>query len=137
MGLIVIDAGVLIGFLDGGDAHHASAHRALAGALERGDTVAMPASALAETLVGPSRRGPHAVSAVHNLVASLPIVIVALDETIAVTAADLRARHPSLKLPDSLVIATASARRADILVTTDRRWPTRVKLGLRASIVNL
>jgi predicted nucleic acid-binding protein len=56
MGLTVLDAGVLIGFLDGRDAHHAGAHRLLTASLAANDTLALPASALAEVLVGPSRR---------------------------------------------------------------------------------
>jgi predicted nucleic acid-binding protein len=60
--------------------------------------------------------------------------IVGLDAEIATAAARLRARHRSLRLPDALVIATASVRRADRLVTTDRRWPTTEALGPTATI---
>jgi hypothetical protein len=35
----------------------------------------------------------------------------------------LRAEHNSLRLPDALVIATALAVEANVLLTTDRRWP--------------
>ena len=55
----------------------------------------------------------------------------------AVTAAALRARHRSLKLPDALVIATAIHLDADHLVTTDRRWPSRSRLGLRGRITEI
>jgi predicted nucleic acid-binding protein len=57
MGLIHLDAGVVIGLLDTTDAHHESATDALAGAIRSGDRMAMAASAFAECLVGPSRRG--------------------------------------------------------------------------------
>ncbi len=137
MGLTVLDAGVLIGFLDASDAHHAAARQALTDARNRGDRIVMPASALAETLVGPARRGASAVAAVQNLVARLPIEIAPLDEVVAVAAAQLRARHRALKLPDALVIATASTLGADTLVTTDRRWPPHAKLGVDARIVQL
>jgi predicted nucleic acid-binding protein len=137
MGLTVFDAGVLIGFLDASDAHHAATRQALTDARDRGDRIVMPASALAEALVGPARRGASAIAAVQNLVARLPIEIAPLDETVAVAAAQLRARHAALKLPDALVIATASTLGADTLVTTDRRWPSRTRLGLTGRIVHV
>ena len=130
MGLIHLDAGVLIGFLDADDAHHDGARRILDAAGERRDHVAMAASAVAECLVGPARRGDEAVATVRAFLARLPIEVLALDEEVAVAAATLRARHRTLKLPDALVIATAQLHGADRLITTDRRWPTARKLGI-------
>ena len=124
MGLIHLDAGVIIGLLDGEDAHHEAARRALDHALRSGDRLAMAASALAECLFGPSRRGEPEVQVVRDLVARLPVSIEALDADSAGTAARLRARHTSLRLPDALVLATAIDAPADALVTTDRRWPS-------------
>jgi predicted nucleic acid-binding protein len=132
--LIHLDAGVLIGFLDAGDMHHAAAHGVIADALDGGDVLAMAASALAECLVAPARRGDDAVALVHDLCRRLPIEIVPLDADIATAAARVRARHRLLRLPDALVIATASVCRADRLVTTDRRWPEASTLGLRAEL---
>lgn len=137
MGLTVLDAGVLIGFLDAKDAHHRAADRAMADALGRHDRIVLPASAFAEVLVGPSRRGARAMAATRGLVERLPIEIAPLDEPIARAAAALRAGRRSLKLPDALVIATAHVIDADLLVTTDRGWPTCAELGLRGSILEL
>jgi predicted nucleic acid-binding protein len=138
MGLTLLDAGVLIGFLDASDAHHDAAYREIRGALERGDRVAIPASAFAEALVGPSRRGKEAVEGVQEFVERVPIEVAQLDADTAVIAADLRARHGSrLRLPDALVIATAHDLDADVLVTGDRNWPTRRALRLRARLVLL
>jgi predicted nucleic acid-binding protein len=123
MGLTHLDAGVLIGFLDRHDAHHRAAHQALAAARDRRDRLAMAASALAECLVAPARSGDTAVAAIRDVVRRLAIDVVPLDEEIAVAAARLRAEHPSLKLPDALVLATAALHGADRLVTTDRGWP--------------
>lgn len=134
MGLTVLDAGVLIGFLDANDAHHATAHAALGEARSRNDRLVLPASAFAEILVGPSRKGVAAVTAVRDLVDRVPIHIEPLGAEIAVAAAAIRARHRSLKLPDALVIATAGHLDADHLITTDRAWPSRSTLTLRASI---
>ena len=137
MGLTVLDAGVIIGFLDDTDAHHDAAYAALSQAHDRNDRLVLPASAYADVLVGPSRRGPDAVAAVQGLVARVPIEIEPLCADIAVTAAELRARHRSLKLPDALVIATASHLDAEHLVTTDRGWPSRAKLKLATAITEL
>lgn len=137
MGLTVLDAGVIIGFLDANDAHHVEAHAALGATRGRNDRVVLPASALAEILVGPSRRGVTAVAAVRDLLDRVPIDVAPLDMEIAVAAAGIRARHRSLKLPDALVIATASHLDADHLITTDRGWPSRSKLRLRAAITKI
>lgn len=132
--MTVLDAGVIIGFLDSSDPHHEKAHRAIGDALDRGDRLAMPASVFAEILVGPSRRGRTAVAEVRAFVARVPIGIEPLDEEIAVAAAEIRSRHRALKLPDALVIATAGHLRADHLITTDRGWPSRSKLRLTTSV---
>ena len=95
MGLIHLDAGVIIGLLDAADAHHESATEALAGAIRSGNRVAMAASAFAECLVGPSRRGRGAVETVNELFARLPIEVVDLDADIARVAASIRAKHTS------------------------------------------
>lgn len=137
MGLTVLDAGVIIGYLDDNDGHHEAAHEALRDARDRNDRLVLPASAFAEVLVGPSSDGSKAVAVVRELVKRVPIHIEPLDTEVAVAAADLRARHRSLKLPDALVIATARHLDADHLVTTDRNWPTRTKLKLRTIITEI
>lgn len=134
MGLTVLDAGVIIGFLDGNDAHHPAALQAMRDARDRTDRLVIPASAFAEMLVGPSRKGAKAVASVRALVQRVPLDVHPLDENIALAAAALRAHHGSLKLPDALVIATADHLNADHLVTTDRRWPHRSKLKISATI---
>ncbi len=137
MALIHLDAGVLIGLLDADDAHHLAARTAIADAIDRADRLAMAASALAECLVAPARRGEQAIALVHGLRQRLPIEIVALDAELATAAARLRAKHRSLRLPDALVIATASVHAADALVTTDHRWPTAKALRLLTTIETL
>ncbi len=137
MGLIHLDAGVIIGFLDANDAHHQASRAALADALQHGDRVAFAASALAECLVGPARRGEQAVNSVRDLVDRLPISIVALDVEIATVAAKLRAAHRAVRLPDALVIATAIHEAADRLITTDRKWPTARALRYKGVITRL
>lgn len=136
MGLTHLDAGVVIGLLDADDAHHAAATDAFARAQHLGDRLGIAASAYAECLVGPAKRG-RAVDVVEQLVDRLPIEVIPLDRDIARMAATLRAHHRALRLPDALVIATAGVRRADTLVTTDRDWPSSKALKLELKIVQL
>jgi predicted nucleic acid-binding protein len=58
--LIVLDASVLIALLDPNDALHTAARAAPA--RHAGDDLKLPASAYAETLVGPARRGQVAAA---------------------------------------------------------------------------
>lgn len=137
MGLIHLDAGVVIGFLDANDAHHAASRAVLAEAISEGHVLAMTMSAYAECLVGPARRGDDAVRLVRDLVERLPISLAPLDEDTALHAASLRAAHRSLRLPDALVVAAAERAGADVLVTTDRRWPTAKALRVKVEIRRL
>lgn len=124
MGLTVLDAGVVIALLDGADAHHAAAVAAVSAARDRGDVLVLPASAYAECLVSPYRRGPDAVAVVDQFLDALPARVEPADRSIAGTAAALRAAHgTSLRLPDALVVATAIVRSADRILTTDAGWP--------------
>jgi predicted nucleic acid-binding protein len=135
VGLVVLDAGVLIGYRDPTDAYHAAARVAFASARDRSDSLALPASALAECLVFPIRRGDEEVARFQQLLADFPIEVVSLDARIAEATARLRARFaPGLRLPDAMVIATAQVLDADRLLTTDHRWPTRTALGLRGEL---
>ena len=124
MGLTVLDAGVVIAVLDGGDAHHAASVRVLREARDRGDGLVLPASAYAECLVSPSRSGPAAIATVDRFLDALPARVEPASRAIAAAAAALRAAHgPALRLPDALVVATAMVLDADRVVTTDSRWP--------------
>ncbi len=134
MGLTVLDAGVVIAVLDGNDAHHASAVEALGVARDRGDTLVLPASAYAECLVAPHRRGSEAIVVADRFLDSLPVHIEAASRAIGAAAARLRARHgPALRLPDALVVATALVLEADRVVTTDGRWP---KVGVTVEVLS-
>ena len=117
MALVVLDAGVVIAALDASDGNHAAAVAALREHAR--DDVRIPASALAEALVSPSRRG--VVDEVREVIASLGLSVVPLDEDIAVLASALRARRRTVRLPDALVAATGAALAADAILTTDRR----------------
>ena len=137
MGLTVIDAGVLIGFLDERDAHHEASIRELETARVRGD-ITIPASALAESMVAPARNGEPSLEAVREFVDRLPVFVADLDAEVAIIAAQVRARHGQrLKLPDALVVATAINLEADFLVTSDRGWPSSATIGFDGIIVTI
>lgn len=124
MALTILDAGVVIAILDGSDVHHDAATSAVATAMARGDDLVLPASAYAEVLVAPHRRGADAVATVEAFLDALPAVVAPATRTVAARAAELRARHGGrIRLPDALVIATALALGAERVITTDARWP--------------
>jgi len=137
MGLTVIDAGVLIGFLDESDAHHEASTRELESARRPGE-IAIPASALAESMVAPARKGDPSLEAVREFIDRLPVFVAELNAELAIIAAQVRARHgQKLKLPDALVVATAINLEADVLVTSDRGWPSGATLGFEGVIVTI
>jgi predicted nucleic acid-binding protein len=124
VGLTVLDAGVVVAVLDADDAHHHAAREALRHALDHGEQLVLPASAYAETMVGPQRGGRDAATTVDAFIDSLPATVEPATRGIARAAAALRARHGrSLRLPDALVLATAEVLGADRVLTTDAGWP--------------
>jgi predicted nucleic acid-binding protein len=116
--LIVLDASVLIALLDPNDALHTAARAALV--RHAGDDLKLPASAYAESLVGPARQGRLAEA--KQAIDALLLDIVPITGQVAEQAAELRARHPSLRLPDALVVATGSVLGAAVVLTGDARW---------------
>jgi predicted nucleic acid-binding protein len=120
MGLIVLDAGVVIALLERRDVHHKASRSAVMAARVRGDHFVLPASTYSEIMVGPSRQGPSAVAEVDGIVDALPSAVVSIDRAIALSAARLRALHGrALRLPDALVLATAEVLEAERVMTTD------------------
>jgi predicted nucleic acid-binding protein len=133
VGLIILDAGVIIGVLDADDAHHEAARRAVASLVEAGDAIAVPASVYAEVLVSPSGVGVAAVRRVDAFLDDLAVDVEPATRQLAKRAAELRARHGRrLRLPDALVLATAVLLRADQVLTTDGGWPD---AGVRVVVV--
>jgi predicted nucleic acid-binding protein len=116
--LIVVDASVLIALLDPGDVHHTAAAAALT--RHAGDDLKLPASAYSESLVGPARRGD--LRSAKHAIASLLMDVVPITDRITERAAELRARHSKLRLPDALVVATGSTLNADMVLTCDAGW---------------
>jgi predicted nucleic acid-binding protein len=129
MAVTVLDASVVIAFLDANDAHHSAAIDAIGNAGRQ--ALVLPASAYAETLVDPWRAGSEAITLVKRFLAELGVRIEPLTAEIAERAARLRSMHRGLRLPDALVLATADVLDATVL-TADRAWP---RISRRARLV--
>lgn len=118
MGALALDASVVIGLLEAGDAHHARAVRELRRSGERQDRLLLAASAYAEALVGPTKQGCEAI--VDGFIRDSRTEVVAIDREIARCAARLRAKHRSLRLGDALVLACAELSGAELLTFDER-----------------
>ncbi len=117
MGAVAIDADVLIGFLDPSDAHHDRAVSELRPRITDGDRLVISASVYAEVLVRPLLAGTDAT--VDDFLDSVRAEVVPVDRSIARQAAQLRARHNTLRLPDAFSLATALISGVELLTLDD------------------
>lgn len=118
MAPVVLDADVLIAFLDASDAQHETAIDALRPRLAGGQRILIAASVYAGILVRPLQRGRD--DAVDAFIDAIGATVVPIDRVIARHAAQLRGAHGALRLPDAMSLATALVAGADF-VTLDRR----------------
>jgi predicted nucleic acid-binding protein len=115
---LILDASVVIGLLDTADPHHSRAVDDVEAADLEGHQLVLPASAHSETLVAFARA--RRLDEARRAIAAMGITVVPLTDTIAERAAELRARHERLRLPDAIVLATAQ--RLEVrLLSYDRR----------------
>lgn len=112
---MVLDASVLIGFLDASDAHHRTAYELLAS--DDADDPVIHPLILAEILVSASRQGSGSQLAADVAAAGIRIDLPDADQPVRL--AHLRATT-SLRLPDCCVLELASFHGAS-LATFDRR----------------
>jgi predicted nucleic acid-binding protein len=110
---LILDASVLIGLLDAADAHHSDAVEDTDAADQAGRELLVPASAYSETLVAFARA--NRVSDAREAVAAMGITVAPLTAPMAEVAAELRARHDRLRLPDAIVLACARELRGQLL----------------------
>ncbi len=130
MALTVLDASLIIAFRDPADAHHKAAVAAFRA--HQADELVLPASAYAESLVGPTRRGPAAVVSFEQFVADFALRIEPLSREIARQAAALRSQHRQLRLPDALILATRDVLDAAVVLTADAAWG---KISARVQVI--
>ncbi len=115
---MILDASVLIGLLDTADAHHSRAVTDVEAADLAGHTLVAPASAYSEALVAFARAGRLADA--RDAIAAMGISVAPLTAAMAERAAELRADHNRLRLPDAIVLACARELAAALLTYDDR-----------------
>ena len=108
----------MIAFLDASDDRHQRAIDVLRPRLASGDRLLLAASVYAEILVHRSK--PAVDKAIDEFLTAIGAEVIAIDRDIARRAAELRASHSSLRLPDALSSTTALATGANLL-TLDQR----------------
>lgn len=118
MARVALDADLLIAFLDPGDAQHERAIEELRPRLAAGDELLIGATVYAEVIVRPLQQGSAAT--VDGFLDAAGVRLVVADRAIARRAAELRAEHASLRLPDAMSLATALVGDADLL-TLDKK----------------
>ena len=117
MGTLILDATVLIGLLDTADAHHSQAIDDVEAADLAGERLLAPASAYSEALVSFARA--RRTSDARDAIAAMGISVAPMTSPIAERAAELRAAHDRLRLPDAIVLATARHLQARLLTYDD------------------
>jgi predicted nucleic acid-binding protein len=122
VGTVVLDTSVVLALFDPTDSLHAPATRAARRNRDAGDRFLLPATVLAEVLVGAARRGEAEVEVLRRVATSAFGAPYPVDEAVAVAAALRRAGRSSLRLRDALVLATADVTAADVILTGDKRW---------------
>src|ERR1700722_9175416 len=101
----LLDADVLIGALDGDDAHHGRARELFTRWRKDKDVCAMSVVNLTEVLIAPSADVAR-LAVAREAIAALGVTAHQPNEAIGVEAARLRRRHP-ISLPDAYCLATA------------------------------
>ncbi len=130
MGALILDASVLIGLLDTANAHHASAIDDTEAADLAGQQLLVPASAYSEALVAFARA--ERVGEAREAIAAMGIAVTPLTAAVGEQAAELRARHERLRLPDAIVLATARVLGGELLSYDRRLMQLAHKHGERA-----
>jgi predicted nucleic acid-binding protein len=126
-GVIVLDASVLIAYLDAEDAQHQQAESLLEREID--DEFAVNPLTLAEVLVGPSRSGR--LDATRSALRDLEVVEQPFPADTAVRLARLRT-DTGLRMPDCCVLLAAQDATARVAAFDDRLVRAAEELGLVA-----
>jgi predicted nucleic acid-binding protein len=118
VGALILDASVLIGLLDRADVHHQQAVDDVDAADTADRDLITPASAYSEALVAFARSGRLADA--RDAISGMGIGIAPLTARTAERAAELRARHQRLRLPDAVVLACARELSGELLTYDER-----------------
>ncbi len=116
--LIVLDASVVIAALARDDVHHRAAVAGINSTAN--DDLVLASTTRTEVLIHPARVGGSALANARALLdgcATVPVTGAVADD-----AALLKARHPTLRVPDAITLVVAEQIEADAVWTFDRRW---------------
>lgn len=127
--MIVLDASVLIGYLDAGDAHHDRATTLLTAVIE--DDFAVNLLTLAEILVVPTRTGQRDI--VLAMLTDLAVETLQFSQGSAVKLAQLRA-ETGLKMPDCCVLLSALDQKARLASFDD--WLVKAALARGVAVAD-
>lgn len=128
--MIVLDAGVLVAYLNSNDSHHARARDFL---IEHADdSFSVAAMTLAETLVHPVRTN-NVLSAMESLMA-LEFDVEDMREKDALPLARLR-ETTRLRMPDAVVVHTAVAFDGSVATTDARLARAAEQMGVAAHLL--
>jgi len=122
---IYLDSNVFIGAFESVGAHSDHAWWILK-AMEDGEITGITSEiTLAEILVKPLEKGATDLAAGYEqmIISSDALEVFPVSRQVLVSAAGVRARRSSVKLPDAIHIATARAASCTFFVTDDRRFP--------------
>lgn len=97
--------------------------------LERGDELLTSALTVGEILVQPARLGREDLRRIYEQRIAQAAMIVPFDLAAARAYADIRS-DASIKAPDAIQLACASAAEADLFITNDDRLSGRVVRGI-------
>lgn len=128
---VVLDSDAVIGFLDRNDTLHDAADATIRNLVGR-ERLLVSVVTYAEVLTG-ARLGHHDEHQVRGFFRDLISDVLPVDVEVADTAADLRSRRKSLRMPDAMILATAETQPEVSLVVTGDLQVTKVA-GLRCKV---
>ena len=136
---VLVDTSVVLAYLAGGEPASSDAEDLFDGLVATGRNPALlSAVTVGEILVRPFRAGPAAVAIAEGFLRHFADMrIISVDFEVAREAAQIRA-STNLPMPDTLIVASARIAGADVVVTGDRSWRTRIdELALGLGILEL
>lgn len=136
---MLIDTSVVLAYLAGGEPASKEAEELFDGLVATGrNRASLSAVTVAEILVRPFRTGEAVVAIAEGFLRHFAdLRIVPIDYQVAREGARIRA-STNLPMPDALIIASARAGDADVLITGDRSWRTKlIDLALGMEILEL
>jgi len=130
MSRIFWDSNLFIYFLEGNDERSAATKKLRKSMLDRGDQLLTSALTVGEILVKPTRVGNQALARLYEDVLGRTALILPFDMNAARCYAAIRT-STSIRGPDAIQLACASAARVDLFVTNDRRLQGKLVEGIQ------